>query len=202
MPDASLDADERELLLLIGARACAPPARALALAASATVLLLRHDARDLDDAVAGRRLEDALALAGAALLGQLVRRDACAGAARGEDHELVAGEQLLDRDERARALVDGERCGADPAAALDRVLGDARALGVAVLRDGAEAGLAAHDHHADGAVALAQVDAAHTLRGPADRGDLRFGEADRAALPRDQHDVVRAVRELDVEQAV
>src|SRR5690606_28710374 len=93
-------------------------------------------------------------------------------------------------------------CGADPAAPLDRVLGDARALGVAVLRDGAEAGLAAHDHHADGAVALAQVDAAHTLRGPADRGDLRFGEADRAALPRDQHDVVRAVRELDVEQAV
>src|SRR5690606_38862985 len=181
----SLLAAQRQLLPPLVARAAAAAVARGGVAT--TVLLRRHDARD-DDAVAGLRLEDALALAGSALLGQVVRGDACTGAARGEDHELVAGEQFLGGDQRAGALVDGERRGADPAAALDRVLRDARALGVAVLRDGAEARLAAHDDHADGAVAVAQIDAAHALRGPADGGDLRLGEADRAALPRDEHD--------------
>ena len=108
----------------------------------------------------------------------------------------------LDDLDRAGSVGHVERDRAEAAAVLRRVVADGRALRVAVRSHCAHGCVAPHDDHADDAVALPQSDSLHTLCHTTGRRHLRFREADRAPLLRDDDDVRRAVGELDVEQCV
>src|SRR5690606_20700789 len=113
-----------------------------------------------------------------------------------------AVKELLRGDQRPGPVADIERDRAEAAALLRRILRHGCALGVTVLRDGAERRLATDHRHADHSVILPQLDALYALGYATHGWNVVFGESYRTALPRHEHDVVRTLRYLHVQQAV
>src|SRR5262249_34493603 len=114
------------------------------------------------------------------------------GACGGDDHHLVAVAHHARADEVA--ALPGELHGLDAyaAAALDRVLGDARPLAVAVLGHDEEIRVVLGDVDRDHLVALAELHAGDARRVATHRTDVGLVEPDRLSLGRDHEDVVRA----------
>src|SRR5690606_26123515 len=160
----------------------------------------------VDDRVALVHTHDAHALRGAADDTDLVHALAVHDAVARDHHQLVTRIHGLDRDDLARRVVDAEVDHALPAARLQAVLLDVRALAAPVLRDDKQrrplrAVRPAHDH-ADHDVVTAQADTAHAGCHAAHLTDVALVEADRHAVARRENDVVGAGRDLHVNQLV
>ena len=98
------------------------------------------------------------------------------------------------RDQAALLLGHRDRLDAHRAAALARVVGDRRALAVAVVGHDEQVGvLGDHVHREHPVVAARDVHAAHAARVAAHRPRLRLVEASRLTGVRDHDDVVVAV---------
>src|SRR5437868_12309816 len=110
----------------------------------------------------------------------------------GDEHHLVAVAHDPCACERALRLGELDRLHAHAAAALDRIVGDARALAVSVLGDDEEIGVVLRDVDGDDLVPRAQPHAGHAGRVAAHRADFLLVEANRLAELRDHEDVVVA----------
>src|SRR5204863_2268764 len=106
-------------------------------------------------------------------------RHADHGAARRDQHHLVAVANDARPDQPALALDELGRLDAKAAAALARVVRELRALAVAVLGDDEQVALVGTDDvHRDHLVALAQAHAFDAAGVAAHRARLLLGEAD------------------------
>ena len=148
------------------------------------------------DAVALFEANQAHTLRVAADRAQRRHRHADHHAVLGDDQHLVVVGDVRDADHRAVAVRRLDVADAEAAATGDAVLGERRALAVAV------GGHREHrarllDHlHGDDLVTIAQRDGANAVRRPAHRADAVLGEADRhAGASADEH-VVGAGRQL------
>src|SRR5690606_17145415 len=135
------------------------------------------------------------------------RRDVADGRAherarRRDQHELVFRRDLQRTDETAVALRRLDRDDALPAAALQRELLDRRQLAVAVL--GGDRDRAARQNaERDDLVALTRELEPADARGiAAHRPDVVLREADGLTGAREQHDVLRSVRDAGVDEPV
>src|SRR5690606_27297627 len=130
----------------------------------------RCHARNLDDACIQPCY--ALPLCRPTLYRHIGRSNAHGRAVRSDERDLGPLDQFLYRAQRARALGDVKRDGAEAAAILRGVIADRRALRVAVGGNGAHGGIASDDDHADDAIALPKPDALHALRDASGRWNL------------------------------
>src|ERR1051325_11353897 len=90
----------------------------------------------------------------------------------------------------------------EPAAALDRVVGHPGPLAEALVGDDEDVVVLLRDGGRDDLVALAEAHALHARGRAAHRPNLGLVEADRLALARDEHDVVRPARVEHVDKRV
>src|SRR5205807_6177129 len=117
-------------------------------------------------------------------------------------HQLVVGEHLFEGDDVARLVRTLQGDDAPAAAVLHPILIELGALAHALLGDGEQRGLAAHDHHVDHLVLLVELDPFHAGGRASHVPHVLLMEADAHAVVRGEHDVVPAVGHLHVDQLV
>src|SRR4029079_15822948 len=107
----------------------------------------------------------------------------------GDEHQLVVGEHFLYGDGVTGFLRAMHGDDALPAALLNAVLIDRRALAHALLRHHEEVGLALDHDHADHLVVRPELDPLHAGRVATHLARILFVEANRQAVPPGQHHV-------------
>src|SRR5260221_5010187 len=112
------------------------------------------------------------------------------GAAGRDEHHLVAVADDAGAGERALGLGQLDRLHAHAAAALARIVADARPLAIAILRHDEQVGIVLRDVDRDHLVVAAHAHALDAGRIAAHRAHLLLVEADRLAELRDHEDVV------------
>src|SRR5205809_4175862 len=120
----------------------------------------------------------------------------------GDHHQLVVGEHFLEGNDVAGLVGALQRDDAAAAPMLYAVFVELRALAHALLGDGEEGGLAAHDHHVDHLVLLVELDPLHAGGRASHVAHALPVESDAHAVGRGEHDVVAAVGHLAVDQLV
>src|SRR2546427_260870 len=184
------------------------------------VFVFLDDARDIHDQVAGGQVHDLHALRVAAGNPDPLDRHADHDAFLGDHHQLVVRQDLFQRDDLAGFIAALQRDDAAAAAMLDAVfvqLGPLAhtlfhaahrygkgygPLAHTLFRNGEQRGFAAHHDHIDHMVSLVELDPFHAGRRAAHVAHVFFVEADAHAMRGREHDVVLAVRHLDVDELV
>ena len=125
-------------------------------------------------------------------------------AAVGDEHDLVAGLDERDADDRAVALARVDEDDALAAAVLRAELLERRALAVAASRRPRARCWRSGSvtRHADDLVVLGELDGLHADRAAAHRAHLLLGEADRLTLLGGDQELARAVGERGREQLI
>src|SRR3954454_23436921 len=152
---------------------------------------VRFDDRcERGDALVAPEPHDDDALRSAAEPLDLVDGHADDGAARRDEHHLVAVADDACPGERPLRFGELNRLHAHAAAALARIIGNARALAVAVLGDDEEVGIVLRDVDRDHLVVAAHLHPLHARSVAPHRADFLLVEADRLTELRDHQDVV------------
>src|SRR5712692_7328424 len=170
------------------------------LAALSVVFL--HDPGHVHHQITRRQVHDLHALGVAARNADALDRHADHDPLLGDHHQLVVGEHLLEGDDVARLVRTLQGDDAPAAAVLHPVLIELGALAHALLGDGEQRGLAAHDHHVDHLVLLVELDPFHAGGRASHVPHVLLVETDAHAVVRGEHDVVPAVGHLHVDQLV
>src|SRR4029077_19952390 len=161
-----------------------------------------HDPGHVHHQITRRQVHDLDTLGVAARNADALDRHADHDPLLGDHHQLVVGQHLLEGDDVARLVRTLQGDDAPAAAVLDPVLIELGALAHALLGDGEQRGLAAHDHHVDHLVLLVELDPFHAGGRASHVPHVLLVEADAHAVVRGEHDVVPAVGYLHVDQLV
>src|SRR5213596_215114 len=161
-----------------------------------------HDPGHVHHQIARRHVHDLHALRVAARNADALNRHADHDPFLGDHHQLVVGEHLFEGDDVARLVRTLQGDDAPAAAVLHPILIELGALAHALLGDGEQRRLAAHDHHVDHLVLLVELDPLHAGGRASHVPHVLLVEADAHAVVRGEHDVVPAVGHLHVDQLV
>src|SRR5438093_13351490 len=161
-----------------------------------------HDPGHVHHQIARRHVHDLHALRVAARNADALNRHADHDPFLGDHHQLVVGEHLFEGDDVARLVRTLQGDDAPAAAVLHPILIELGALAHALLGDGEQRGLAAHDHHVAHLVLLVELDPFHAGARASHLPHVLLMEADAHAVVLCEHDVVPAVGHLHVDQLV
>src|SRR5947208_8915265 len=165
-------------------------------------LVFLHHPGHVHHQIARGQIHDLPALGVAARNADALDRHADHDPLLGDHHQLVVGEHLLESDDVAGLVGALQRDDATAAPVLYAVLVELRALAHALLGDREQRGLATHHDHVDHLVLLVELDPLHPGGRAPHVAHVLLVEADAHAMMDGEHDVVPAVRHLDIDQLV